>query len=728
MGWVLCVSIFLVARAAGVEKLRPGEYYLPSTSQGFLAISQVEVLIEHYDRTELGKLTSDPVMEPFTQDLRRQFENRWSGVHQRLGLTLQDLRDLAGGEVSVALIKPDEDPLKEVNRDADSPIEDNDCSAMALLVDATGKTDVVRKKIEELKKFFKEEGATQQEITVEKTPVLQFTLPIPEAERNASASPFGGSAPPAGQNASDAGESSGPKPKRTLYFLVGDLFGAADDVEVVRGILARIGGREGDALADVPGYQKVVARCRADFDGDPQIRWFMNPVGYASAMRAATPKEKRRKGKSLLEVLRNQGFTGVKGIGGFASFSAEGFDLIHRTAVYAPRPYEKSMKMLDFFNREDFAPQPWVPRDIATYTTFYFDVLNAFDNFDSLFDELYGGGDRGLWQKTLRDLKEDPNGPQIDLREELIKLINQRVTILTDYHTPIELNSERILVALEVSDEKAAARAIDKAMRGDRGTKLQEINGLQIWEIVDEEVDEFMPPPEVDLGNGVPRLTPETPKTKLLAREEGPPPLFPHAAITVTKGHLFIASHPDFLLKILQPRESRELLINDLDYQMVADQIAWLKPEKACLHVYSRTDEEYRPTYELVRQNKMPESENMLARLLNSLFGEGKNDGKRQAKLDGSKLPEYDVVRRYLRPAGMQVTAEKDGWFLKGFTLGKYIGVNVAEAASGEEAQAAEPRPAEEKPTSQVITVAREKAADPETGAGKPGEQTPEDE
>jgi hypothetical protein len=67
----------------------------------------------------------------------------------------------------------------------------------------------------------------------------------------------------------------------------------------------------------------------------------------------------------------------------------------------------------------------------------------------------------------------------------------------------------------------------------------------------------------------------------------------------------------------------------------------------------------------------MPQSESMLARFLNIIFGEGKKGVPRAQRINGSELPPYDVVRRYLGLAGMQVTSEKDGWFLKGFTLPK---------------------------------------------------------
>ena len=86
----------------------------------------------------------------------------------------------------------------------------------------------------------------------------------------------------------------------------------------------------------------------------------------------------------------------------------------------------------------------------------------------------------------------------------------------------------------------------------------------------------------------------------------------------------------------------------------------------------------------------MPESESLLARLLNVLFGEGKKGAARRQQIDGSQLPDYAVVRRYLGPAGMQVTSEPQGWFLKGFTLTKNSDEPATEKAEPEEADAEE--------------------------------------
>ncbi len=69
----------------------------------------------------------------------------------------------------------------------------------------------------------------------------------------------------------------------------------------------------------------------------------------------------------------------------------------------------------------------------------------------------------------------------------------------------------------------------------------------------------------------------------------------------------------------------------------------------------------------------MPESESLLGKLLNAILGEGKEGVPRAPRIDGSKLPDYEQVRRYFGPAGLWVTSEPNGWFISGFTLSKDV-------------------------------------------------------
>ena len=154
----------------------------------------------------------------------------------------------------------------------------------------------------------------------------------------------------------------------------------------------------------------------------------------------------------------------------------------------------------------------------------------------------------------------------------------------------------------------------------------------------------------------------------------------------MAKGHLFVSSHVDFLEKTLSELPERDRLDGDVDYRRVSDELKKLGAGETSARNFSRIDDEYRVTYELFREGKLPQADTMLAHLINRILGEEKEGVVRKARLDGSKLPEFDVVRRYLGVSGSYVTSEKDGWLMVGFVL------NKEPAATGPEAPASLPK------------------------------------
>jgi hypothetical protein len=573
-------------------------------------------------------LVKDPVMKPFVEDLRRQMDERATGT--RLGLSIDDLREVPGGELAVAAIQP-------------GPGQ----AATAVIVDITGKRPRADEMLKRVAASMAKQGAKEHRTQAAGVMLIVYDLPAPE------------------------GHPAPETPHQSIYFIRENILVAADNAEVAQAILARLGGRSARSLADVAGFQAVMKRCAADAGKAlPQVRWYVHPLGYIEVAQAAQAErgEKKRRKRSMLDVLKKQGFGALEAIGGYIDFSSEGHEIFHRTAIYAPPPYQGAMKILLFPNAAEFAPQRWVPRDLASYATFYTDVPNAFDNFGSLFDELYNDGEPGLWKEVIDGMRDDPNGPRVDLRKELISFLGPRVNILTDYQLPITTTSERLLIAVEAKDEKAVAAALAKLFKNDREMRKRAFPPEKpihvIWESVPPE-KAAVPPIDLslpDIGQA-PR-----PQKKEEAAERT---ILPNQALTVAHGHLMIASHYDFLIKVLKQSEERTSLGRAVEYQEVAKPLAAIAPKSRAAETFNRMDETLRPTYELIRQGKMPQSETMFGRVLNTALSTGKKGVTRKQRIEGTKMPDFDYVRRSLGPAGAYVVSEEQGWFIKGMMVGK---------------------------------------------------------
>ena len=611
----LAAVVVLFATGAVARAVPPTDTLLPDSTKGYVAAADVDTLIERWNETPLGKMFNDPAMKPFTDDLRRQIKEKWSKSHARLGITVADLQGLATGEACLAVVLP---------KGADA--------SLIILADVTGKEKQAAAKLETIAANLKVQGA---KATKQKLPGVEISVfdTAPKHDR-------------------DHGFT-------TVHYIKQGLFVATDSLALARDVAARLDRPQQQTLAAVEAYKTVIKRCReADPNLQPDLRWFVEPIGLAEALR--TWETNRRKGSTdYLKVAKNQGFTAVKGVGGFANLALGNYGILHRTYIYAPQPYELAMRMAVFPNGGDFTPQEWIARDVSNYMSFHADILNAFDHFDTLFDEIYG--EKGVWKDTLESIEEDPNGPQINLRRDLVQHLGNRATLITDYELPITPTSQRKLLAIEAKDPNKLAAAIDKSMTGDEKARKLEIEGHVVWEIIPEE--EAMPNLDVDDGSEGRRRANE--KESDVA---APQVSLANSAVTVAKGHLMVASHIDLIRKVLARTAKEDQLVHDRDYLMVAGELPKLGGGNDCAQGFSRTDEQYRVMYELFQQGRLPEADTFLAHFINFLMGEEKEGVTRKPRLDGSKLPEYKTVQHYLGPAGSFVTSEPHGWFLVGFT------------------------------------------------------------
>ena len=99
--WTVLTVSSLFAQVAA-----PSETLLPAETKGFVCATNVKHLQAQWDKTQLGQLMKDPLMEPFTSDLFKQFQSRFAENYIKLGLDWEDIQDVPSGEVAMARIQP----------------------------------------------------------------------------------------------------------------------------------------------------------------------------------------------------------------------------------------------------------------------------------------------------------------------------------------------------------------------------------------------------------------------------------------------------------------------------------------------------------------------------------------------------------------------------------------------------------------------------------------------
>ncbi|NOY29069.1 MAG: hypothetical protein GXP28_02500 [Planctomycetes bacterium] len=609
-------------------------------TRGFASVADVQSLHQHWQQTQIGQLVQDEAMQPFIEDMKQQLRRKISGVRDRLGVEWADLKDIAGGEIGLGLIE-----------------RENDRAAVALIVDVTGHQQQLDDLLVKVRKDLTKRGAVKSNSDVAGTTLTTYTFPPKNEEEDA---------------------------RTAIFFVKNQMLVASDSRLEAEEMLRRFEGQAGGRLIDVESYRETMGRCLKEAAGlEPEIRWYFDPFGYARAIQTMRSSGAKQAGRDYLQILSTQGFEAIKGIGGFLNLAVgSSYELLHRTAIYAPAvskgsvKYELAMRMMEFPNGNNLAAQKWVPRKLASYRTFNFDIANAFEHFDTLFDAVAGYEE--AFDGVLEGLERDPYGPQVKVRKDFISHLGKRVMMVTDYEMPITPQCERFLFVISLTNEEAIAETVEKFMANDPNAIKTEFQGKTIWEIKEAEeelpgldladldlldpIDDSEPADGGDLGNG-----------------------FASSAVCVAEGHLFIASHSDYLRGIFSQADLEDELSTAGDYREVEAALSQLMSGPVAARCFLRTDEVYRPIYELLRQGRMPESETLMGRTLNRLLSASDEEDEgilREQKIDGRTLPEFEMVRRYFGPAGTMVRSDEDGWFIVGATLSKMASQAQASSSS----------------------------------------------
>ncbi len=629
-----CVAGLILVVMCAVSLATPtADQLMPEATVGFVVIPDAAELRDRWNQTQIGLMLRDPTMRPFADQVRVGIEKQLGAAPERVGVALDDIFAAAGGEASIGLVKLDADR-----------------ASVLATIDCAGKTVERQAMLARVDQRLRARGARAVSQTVGAAQVTTYTLPPTETRS---------------------------REVQIFIATTGDLVLAADDEAGLRGLMARAAGAGDASLASSEAYRAAMRRLRLEDQGmAANLRWFIVPSEYDIASRSLQQKLALPDKKDLLTILREQGFDGIRGVAGVVHVAVDAErDFVHRTTIYAPAQpgarsdhardkYRLALQIAELPNRSDLSIQPWAPRMTAKYSTFSLDILNAFDKVEPLYNALAGYDD--AYRTTLDGFEKDPFGARVNLREELVRHLGSRVTFVTDYKQPIEPDCERYLIVIETKNPVALAAPINRLMEKDNAIR-KSLAGVEYWEILPEQQSQTSTSYDGSLLPLEDDFAPEPQEERVLRR----------AAICLHGADLLVASDAEFLAQVLEGVARRESLAEGYDFQAAVRALDRVAPEARSAWAFVRTEEIVRPTYELIRANRMPEAETFLGRLMNKMLTTEQDLERgvvRKQRIDGSTLPSFEVARRYFGPSARAIRTDKDGWLVTGVVLNKAAG------------------------------------------------------
>ena len=616
------------------EQYVPAVDLLPKNTAGLLRIPNFPKFIDAWEKTHIGMLADEPSMQPFLETQKKRAKKFLNSVDKNaIGVRPENLYEIASGEVVGAWLPFEKDQRRPF--------------AVCLIVDVRGLRDKADKVLVQIDKDLKAGGATRKDVEYRgETISVYSTKPKP------------------GQLKID----------EVAITLSDERIIAADRDTVVQDLLDAVAGKAiGEPLSKLGTFRQVLDVSRkainepAEKDGQTiAIEWFAKPFQMGRIVREVFEVD-RGNDVDILKLLESQGFDAVKSLGGVFAMAGERFDFLHRGFIYAPmaddKKFSKAARMLDFPN-EPLAQIPaWVHPESGTFNRMNWKLEDAFWASETLINEAFGDE---IFRPMIEGIKEDEEGPQIDLETQFFPFLADQLILVTDNKMPVDLDSDRMLVAVRIKDAEKIKKAVQKAMEVEPdATKLDVLPGVDIWRVQRGESEDDFEAELLELG-----LEPEE------GAEDEPPPLLHHWAIAVVdKGpgsdvpYLLFSSHPDLL--IMAATRIRQGAKDGLAKVDSVKKIVEVQKELGAKGVafdrVTRLRYSLRVKYELLRQGKLKDSDSILSSILRRVAED--EEGGEEDPLNAKALPPIAKIEQHLRDGGSFYETTKDGWLINGFFL-----------------------------------------------------------
>lgn len=299
------------------------------------------------------------------------------------------------------------------------------------------------------------------------------------------------------------------------------------------------------------------------------------------------------------------GIDKLKGMGGASYFAVDDYDGMTKSFIYVEQPTSGLMNVFQF-PAIDMTPPAWVPADAVMYSGINWNAGEAYSAIETLVDSFQGPG---AFERIIDGIAENDEGPKVHIKKDIVDQISGQIHIVGTAPASADEPSQDFLIAFDLKGEDKVKKLLAKASKSDGfNGKIREFEGATVYE---------MP---FDQG-GIEKTL----------------------AVTVSSGHLVVGTNPANVENVIRNKSSANSLVESAGYKKLAKHL----PAKVSILGYQKQDAQLRAGYEQLKAL----------------------DADAIGGLDVSKLPEFEVIQKYLRPSVSYVVPDENGALQVGFTL-----------------------------------------------------------
>lgn len=426
----LACSFLLLSPAVAQElPQRPAtEMLLPETTIAMAKVTSFSEFFEKMKTSLAAQMIEDESVAPLVTQLYEVGEEQYARVEETVGMSLDELKSLPSGEMTVALVAPRrKDP------------------AVVVFIELDDENEAVDKAIGRAREVFEgENGIEEVDSDFED---VKFEKAIVKGT--------------------------------PIFFCrqAGVMVGSTSK-EVLEDIFLRWSGGENKKVRPLSENRKFITisnRCSTSDEIPADVMFYVDPIGLFKAN--ARGKTNMQVVVALLPVF---GLDGLLAAGGNMYVQTDGYETIMHGHVMLASPREGLFDAIAL-KPGDYYPQEWVPVNIGSYMTTSWDAQQMYAGIEGISNTI----SEGSFVQFLSGFK---NIAGFELKEAIIDEMNGRMTFIRPILEGDQFNAIGNVFAMGIKDPDKFKEFLEEQLSGEERKEswsAADHEGVQYWTMGD---------------------------------------------------------------------------------------------------------------------------------------------------------------------------------------------------------------------------------------------------